>query len=272
MILMYTSSNGQTFDLKVGHLRTRTANLHDYSWTPKTIEQQYGARVYRFDKGAVSYTALLSVFGSLDERRNWLNVLHGAFEHDIANLTPGKLTHGMYSIDCYITMSSVYYEDPFTQNSITIFCPYPFWTKEEVFHLTNREGEADYKFLGYPYGYNYDYKAALPGYGAIKNEAVRPCDYQITIKGPVTNPILSIDGRVIGCYAVIGAEERVVINSKSKTVTKYGPTGQTNLFNYRVKGTNMFGRIRSGAHGVLWSGNFDIDIVLYAERSEPPWI
>lgn len=272
MILFYESSNGQAFDLKVGQIRTRTANFHDYSWTPKTIEQQYGARVYRFDKVAVSYTALMSVFGSLDDRKQWLNILHNAFDADIANLTPGKIVHGEYAIGCYITTSSTYYDDPFTQNEINIFCPYPFWRKEFPYHLTNREGQSYYTYLDYPIGYEYDYKALLPGYGSIKNDAATACDWKMVINGPVTNPIVSIDGRAIGVYAAIGAQETLVISSQGKTVKKYGPVGEVNLFNSRVKQGDMFAKIASGNHSVLWSGNFDIDLILYQERSEPPWI
>lgn len=272
MILFYESSNGQAFDLKVGQIRTRTANFHDYSWTPKTIEQKYGQKVYSFEKGAVNYTALMSVFGSIDDRKRWLNILHAAFDADIASMTPGRIVHGEYSIGCYITTSSTFYEDPFTQNEINIFCPYPFWRKALPYHLTNREGQSDYAYLDYPIGYDYDYKALLPGYGNIKNEAVNPCDWEMTVKGPVTDPIISIDGRAIGVYATIGAGETLVISSQDKTAKKYGPVGEVNLFNNRIKQGQMFERITSGVHSVLWSGNFDVDLTLFAERSEPPWI
>lgn len=269
MILKYLSSTGDLFDLKVGHIRTRTADFHNYQWKPQTITQQYGERVYRFDKGAVTYTALLSIFGSLDERRRWMNILHGAFDHDVINMTPGKIIHGMYSIDCYITMSSTYYENPNTQNQISIYCPYPFWSHTKLVELSGREGT--YEYLDYPYGYKYDYKAKLPGYGMIHVEAEKPTHWDITIKGAVNDPMITIDNQTIGVYSSIGAGETLHISSRDKTVYKEGET-RTNLFNQRVKSKTMFEPIPRGAHAVLWSGNYDISMSLYEERSEPPWI
>ena len=274
MILYYESSNGQVFDLKdkLSHFRTRTANFHDYGWTPKVIEQQYGARVYRFDKGAVTYTALLSVFGSMDERRQWLNVLHAAFDADIANLTPGKIVHGMYEIECFITMSSTFYQEPWTQNQIQIYCPYPFWMAAQPYKLKRQESDSLYPFLDFPYDFPYDYQAVLPGYASIKNDASTACDWKITMHGPATDPVIAIDGQQIGVYASIGADEDVVISSSDKTVIKKGPSGEQNLFNNRIKTANMFDQLTAGNHSVIWSGTFEVDVVLYQRRSEPPWI
>ena len=135
MILYYTSSNGQTFDLKVGKIRTRTANFHDYEWTPQTTTQQYGECVYGFDKPAITYTMLLSIFGSHDDRKTQLNLLHDAFDHDIRNMTPGKLTHGDSEVECYITFSTTYPDADDTKNEISVFCPYPFWVRPHEYHL-----------------------------------------------------------------------------------------------------------------------------------------
>ena len=272
MILQYQSSNGQVFDLKVGHIRTRTANYHTYNWKPQVIDQQYGARVYRFDKEAVAYESLLSIFGSLEERKQWLNILHSAFEHDIVNMTPGRITHGMYSIECYITMSNTYYEEPFTQNEITIYCPYPFWSRSTTHRLRNQGGEKEYPYLDFDYDFEYDFQAKLSGYASIQNEAVAPCDWEMVIYGPVTNPLVSIDGMIVGVYAVIGTGEKVVISSRDKTVKRIAGNAEGNLFNQRYKGNSIFERLPSGSHLVIWSGEFDVDITTYAERSEPPWI
>lgn len=267
MILNYTSSNGQTFDLKAKTFRTRTADFHNFAWTPKFIEQQYGERVYRFDKAACTYTALISVFGSLIERKQWLNLLHAAFDSDIRNMTPGKLTHGMYTIDCYITGSSTYYDDPYTQNEINIYCPYPFWGREDTYHLTS-EDVTVYEYLDYPFGYNYDFRGVLPGYAMIDNHGVGPADWKLVIHGPHTNPMVVIDDIKIGVYATIGQDEEIVISSKDKTVYK----GSENLFNQRLKESSIFQKIPKGQHSVFWSGTYDCDLTIYEERSEPLWI
>lgn len=272
MILQYTSSNGQTYDLKVGHIRTRTANYHSYQWNPKVVEQQYGARVYRFDKAATTYTTLLSVFGSLDDRRRWLNLLHAAFEHDIINMTPGTITHGVYSIQCYVVVSDTFYENPFTQNQIEIFCPYPFWRKTTK-HSYGTAETPEYEFLDFPYGFEYDYKAKLIGYKVVEVASVKAADWELTIHGHAVDPVVYLGGIAVGVNATIGATEKVVISSKDKTVTKISANGmKTNLFNARLKTASIFSPLPSGPVGVMWPGTFALDLTVYEERSEPLWI
>lgn len=272
MNLHYVSSTGQAFDLKVGHLRTRTADFHNYTWLPRGITQQYGEKVYRFDREPVTYSALISVFGSLKERREYLNLLHAAFENDIRTLTPGQIQHGLDSIDCFITFSSTYYEDPFTQNEILIYCPYPFWTRSTTHRMTIPE-EFEYSYLDFPYDFQYDYKGTLAGYEVIDNSAVAPAEWIMTIKGPAASPMVYIDDMVIGVYATIGTDEEIVINSKDKTVVKIGNNGmETNLFNSRYKASSIFQQLTSGSHSVMWSGYFEFVLDVFEERSEPLWI
>lgn len=269
MLLKYTSSNGQVFDLKCEPFRTRTADYTSYSWTPQEIKQQYGANVYRFDKGVRTYQTVLTVFGSDAERRQWLNLLHAAFEHDIFTMTPGRISHGMYYIECYIVSSSVAYSKPWTNNTISIYTPYPFWRRDIDYSLSASGETGDtYEWLDYPHGFPYDYKATLPGYSMITNPGVKAADWKLTINGRVENPIVVIDGRSIGVNAVIGSGETLVISSRDKTVMK----GETNLFNSRIKSPEFFDPIPSGEHSVMWSGLYDVDLTVYEERSEPLWI
>ena len=270
MILYYISSNGNQYDLKVGHFRMRTADFHNYMWEPQVIEQQYGARPYRFDKAPLSYTATLSVFGTMEEKRTCLNLLHAAFDHDIYNMTPGKIVHGDYEIECYITMSNTYYENPYIYNDLTIYCPYPSWKKERLFELRPSQGNL-YPYLDFNYGFPYDYSASLPGYEVVENPGEAPCQYKLIIYGPAINPIVAIDGLEIGVNVSLGSAERVEISSVDKTVMQYGSITQ-NIFNRRLKGTSIFGRISSGTHNVVWNNGFSADLILYEERSEPLWI
>lgn len=272
MILKYTSSNGQTYDLKVGHFRTRTANYHNYAWKPQTVAQQYGVKAYRFDKEAVTYTTTLTIFGTLPERRTFLNLLHAAFDHDIFTMTPGRLTHGQYYIECFITTSATSYSNPWTNNALSIYCPYPFWRKDNVYNLHAEEAE-EYDWLDYPFDFPYDYQATLPGYSMVMNPGVKPADWLMKIHGYAFKPVVYVGGVAIGANAVIGSEETLVISSKNKTVVKIGANGQEeNLFNARIKGASIFDPLPSGELPVMWSGLFDIDLIVYEERSEPLWI
>lgn len=271
MILFYESSNGNVFNLKVGKIRARTANLHDFQWVPEAIEQQYGERVFGFNKPATSYNMLLSIDGNLEERRQQLNLLHDAFEHDVRNMTPGKLIHGNAKIDCYIIVSSTFPENPWTHNELSVYCPYPFWITEREYHMDIIDDVSEYPFLDYPYDFNYDYSAVLTGYANIENYSVGSADFQLSIYGPVENPVVVINGIKVGVVTSIGAAEKIVVNSKNKTVVLYGAK-QSNLFNNRLKEQSIFTPIPSGLCDISWNGQFAFDLTLYEERSEPMWI
>lgn len=272
MILKYSSSNGQVFDLKVGKFRTRTADYHTYAWLPKTIAQQYGEKVYRFDMSAKAYQTTMSVFGSLEEKKTFLNLLHAAFDHDIVTMTPGRITHGQYYIDCYITEVSTYYEEPWTQNTLTIYCPDSFWRRDINYQLHEADTE-EYEYLDFDYDFMYDYRATLPGYAMITNPGVKSADWELKIKGYALNPMVVVGGMTIGVNAVIGTEETLIISSKTKTVIKVNANGtETNLFNARNKTNSIFEPFPSGELPVMWSGAFDIDLTVFEERTEPLWI
>lgn len=278
MILFYESSNGNTFDLKVSKIRTRTANLHDYEWTPMSVPQKYGEKVYGFEKAAVSYTMLLSIFGSHEDRKMQLNALHEAFDHDIRTMTPGKLTHGDSQIECYITFSTTYPDvDDDTKNEISVYCFNPFWVRPHEYRLQIIPDPADnpdaYPWLDYPHGYLYDYQAHLSGFVMADNPGQGDADYKMIIRGPVIDPVIVIGDAQIGVVGRIGASEYVVIDSRNKTVVKYSGDIAKNIFNDRIKGErSMFEKIPSGNHVVMWSGSFDCDLTIYEERSEPLWI
>lgn len=271
MILFYTSSDGNSYNLKCDKLRTRTASYHTYDWTPQSVSQRYGERVYRFDKPAVTYSTLISVFGTQDERRMQLNRLHSSFNHDIETMTPGRITHGEYYINCFVTASNTYYENPFTQNELNIYCPYPFW-KHDTEHKFKHTEILQYPYLDYPIGYNYDYMAKLPGRGFISNTGERKANYTLTIYGAATNPKVVIDGIEVGAYTSLGSAEKLVVDTEQRTVIKKSLI-DSNQFNNRIKGNkSMFTPLPIGAVNILWNGELDFDLVVHEERSEPLWI
>ena len=274
MILQYQSSDGQVFNLKSSPLRTRTANYHDYSWNPMIREQQYGERVYRFNKQAAYYTTVLDVSGSIAQRKQTLNELHAAFDRDIYNLTPGRIIHGEYYIECYVTFSSTGYNDPFTENELSIYCPYPFWVKEHLYQFAARESTSEVnEFLDYPYGFEYDFMSATTGQAMVTNEGAGPANFKLIFYGNALNPFISMDGATIGVNTLVGSNDRIEIDSHDHTV--YLITNgdeKLNFYNARTKETSIFNKITSGEHSIVWPGTFGFELIIYEERSEPKWI
>lgn len=274
MILKYESSNGSTYDLKVKPIRTRSANFHDYSWEPQIVQQQYGERVTRFDKTSATYTAILDISGSEADRRATLNDLHAAFDADVFAMKPGRIIHGDYYVQCFITYSSTYYDNPWTQNEITIYCPYPFWVKENLFEfLPEEDTPGANNFLDYDYDFEYDYNSGLTGQALVSNPGAGAANYKAIFYGPCADPYLFLDGVMIGVNTLLLTGEYLVIDSRDHTVYKVANNGtKTNCYNDRVKtGVSIFEKIAPGDHFAVWPGTYGFDIIVFEERSEPLW-
>jgi len=274
MILKYISSNGQEFDLKAADIRARSANFHDYQWTPQIKQLQFGDRVYRFDKEALYYTVLLDIRGGIEHRKETLNALHAAFDADVYALEPGRIVHGDYYIHCFINFSSTYANNPFTNNEITIYCPYPFWIREHTYEFLPKEELPDANaFLDYDYDFSYDYESDLTGQAYVINPGAGAANYKTYFFGPAVNPYMVIDGNTIGLNTTIETGEYVVIDSRNHTVIRVANNGrQTNLYNQRVKtNKSIFDKIAPGEHSIVYPGTFGFNFVIYEERSEPKW-
>lgn len=272
--LKYIASSGAAFGLKTSTLRAQSANFNSYSWEASTTAQQYGDRVNRFDKSALSYSCTLQAIGPLPVQRQTLNELHSAFEKDIFSMTPGRLYCGDFYIEAYIIASETQPAPPWGQNDLTIYAPYPFWVREDAFSFPPQENNGDASdFLDYPIGFLYDYTPDVDAFNRIENPGSGPANFQLTLWGPAVDPSITIDDRQIGVVGVVGARERVVIDSRNNSVEKIGQNGTVlNWFNNRLKNdTSIFAKISSGTHNVFWSGDFGFDLSVFEERSEPLW-
>lgn len=252
MTLTYTSSNGQTFNLRGDTIRTRTAAVNDYRWLPQIVSRQYGAYVKQFNKNPLQFSILLDIAGSISDRMDTLNELHEAFDHDILSMTPGRIHVGDYYLDCYITFSSTFYKRPWTQNEILVYAPYPFWQKDHLYQFSGTD----------------------PGDQYVTNPGPGGAEFILTIYGPiaVADCWIRCDGRKIGSKTELHANDKVVINSRDKTVTVTANGETINAFVARLLEDSIFQRLKSGANSIEWSGDMTFDMVVCEERSEPLWM
>ncbi len=71
---------------------------------------------------------------------------------------------------------------------------------------------------------------------------------------------------------VVGDGDKIVINSAELAITLVKADGtQENMFRYRDKQSDVFEKISSGNHRVMWNGSFDFDLSVIHERGEPKW-
>lgn len=271
--LRYVASSGRSYNLRSDTLKTRSgANFHEWSWDVNAVSLQYGTRVSAFTRPAAVYEATLSLFGTSKEKIALLEALHDDFELDVRNLTPGRLIWNDYYIECYAKESSTKPDDSnmIVDNTVTFYCPYPFWIKEEkksFFTQTSATGET---FLDFPYDYPYDYFPGESGYATWQTNFPFKCDFRMVIYGPAVNPRIVINDHTYQILDVLEATEHIVIDSKYATIEKTTASGQkVNAFDLRNKEESVFEQLPAGTLTISWPGAFGFDLTLYEERSEP---
>lgn len=273
--LQYIASSGNVYNLKGDGIRTKKANYHKWSWGVDGTTLQFGIRVSDFTRKPATYETTLILDGSYEQRKTILEALHNDFELDVRTMKMGRIIWGDYYIDCYITDSSTYPDENtvWTDNVLTIYCPYPFWIMENKKSFFPQEAPENETFLDYPYDYDYDYYYGEPGLGRWIRDFSWSCEFRMIIYGPCVNPQVTINGYPYLIKDTLEDTDYVVIDSRNNTVTKYLASGQVlNIFDLRNKQKSVFEPIPGGDLTLNWGGGFGFDLTLYEERSEPRWI
>ena len=149
-------------------------------------------------------------------------------------------------------------------------------------YSTNHQGEETYHYelvkmknltaLDYPHDYPYDLLSDQ-GIAYITNEGVVPSDAKLIFYGPAINPQVVIGENEYTVYTSIEDGERLVINTKDRTIEVIKADGSVqNAFSLRSPRSDFFRKIDVGKSEVMWDGSFGLDIVLVEERSTPKWI
>ena len=269
--LKYTASSGNEYDLNMNGILTRVANFHAWKWSPVGVDLKYGQRVTDFSRDSVSYQATLVFNGTKYSRRAFIDQLHEDFEADIRNMTPGKITWGDWYIQCYIIESSTEPAEQWTENTISIFCPRPFWVKEE-FKMFSADANTASTFLDYSFDFSYDYWSGPAGSETWVRSHPFPSDFQLTIFGEAAQPTIYINGHRYGLTEGLEEDEYVTIDSRNHTIIKTNADSTTeNYFDYRDKTESIFELIPGGSLTLEWEGSFGFNLRIYDERSEPAW-
>lgn len=188
--------------------------------------------------------------------------------------TTGKLwtDNGEY-IDCQIY--SVAHSDWNIARNVTLTCKMrvdkPLWKKPHDYSFT-QPTDFPYEFLDFPYEFEFDYKGRFGGCGAVENKGTEPCDFVLTIYGESLSPEVWLGEVRVGANVTLGSTEKLIINSREKTVVKVSGRNEINVFEKRYKGdVSIFEPLPAGTTVVQWSGLFAFDVTLLEERRSPRW-
>lgn len=274
MNFKYVNSIGESIDLSTFPYALQSDSILDYSWNYESSDiGNNRAKITRFYKEVTEIPVQIAIYA--EDNEEYIELLNKFFvivEKDIVTNTAGKLFCDDSYLTCYIRASSkAQWKNGirFCTNDITIVTEYPFWVTETVkmFRASGISGTKMYEY-SYPYTYGGIGKQNI----TLINSHYANTDFKIILYGSAANPSISIGGHVYQVNTTIAKGELLEIDSIKGTIYKVTQKGQRiNQFNERRKDSDIFEKIPPGTSYISWNGDFDFDITLYEERSEPKW-
>lgn len=199
-------------------------------------------------------------------------------DRDIENATPGRIHYNGWRQHCYVTASSYNIATPRRASmTITIALLDGAWWREVSVPFAITENIDEGNFLGYPYGYMYDFgRPALVK--TVTVDSVSPCPVMIRVYGPAINPYIIIGDNTYRVNVSVPSGGRLEIDGLMKTIFMIGEDGtKTDCFRFGVRSTGegggnyIFEKLQPGEQPVAWDNSFAFDAGWHEMESEPSW-
>ncbi len=239
-----------------------TNNLHSHEWGYTTLNN----KIASFESKIVKYDIPMTL---IEDDITESNRVFEILEKDVVTQQKGKLIIGDYTINGYIYKArGTNYRKPTYS-----FVSDEKWQKSQIFMFRINNSEVTEEGLGYPFDYPYDYLSPI-GLQNLNNTNYVESDFVMTIYGPINNPHIIIGGNTYGVNCNVYSNEYLTINSKDKTIIKTTVRGaKENKFSDReTEQGYVFKKIPVGRVSVVMPNDFNVDITIIEERSEPKWI
>lgn len=122
------------------------------------------------------------------------------------------------------------------------------------------------------FNYDYDFGSTTSSRKEMQFDGSTDVNFRMVIHGAAVNPTININGHIYQVNTSINDGEYIVIDSVERTVTLYSGIAEINLFDLRYKQSDIFEPIDATEMTVNWGGSYEVDLILYLERSEPRWV
>lgn len=266
MNIYYKNHLGEVINLKKKPYHMLTGDLLDYKWDVLSS----GSRITGFGKGIYEKSVEFETFTTKAEYHRALDKVTEVFEKDILACMPGRLYINDQYLRCFITESrkSEWETDVLAVTQLSIVTDYPYWITEKLYGFTPAKATSENN-KQYPYKYFYRYSNGLSDLMML-NDHFGNTDFRMIIFGPVSNPAVFINEYLYQINVTLEKDEYLTIDSAAGTILITQSNGnQINVFNNRVKDSNIFRKISQGNNRVRWNGGFGFDLILLQERSQP---
>lgn len=267
--LKYINHLGEVVDFGKENIIINENDFRDYKWTYSNL---YG-RVTNFTKSIISKKLPVVIFG--ENQKETLNSIFEVMEKDVLAEKSGKMYVGDYYINGYFFASTKkdYTKDGSTTLDLQFVTDESYWKKEYVYiHRKNDDSENDDRGLGYAFDYPYDYMSSYSTQNMV-NPTFVDSNFIIKVYGTATNPEITINSHLYKVNTTLELNEYLAINSITKEIYKVSSVGEKiNLFGSRDTANYIFQKLSPGTNTITMATDYDIDIIIVEERSEPKWI
>lgn len=223
-----------------------------------------------------NHLELRMVGGSVEERNRLIDLV----SYDVGVGERGTLWAGESYRKCLVygfEQSLTRMRDSVIRENLLIRSDKPAWIRKKAYTLVPYDNTT-VGGLDYPYDYPHDYLFSRGSSVDIVNPFQLPCKCDIVFPGPCTSPYVIIAGNRYEVEAQANKGDLIIIRGfsgdKPDVVIRFSDGSEKSLFDkaYRKDREDAFAEIPVGKHDASWSGAFNVEVILYEERTAPWYV
>lgn len=278
MNIKYINHIGEELDLTGETFKMlKDTDLFNYEWDYIT-KNEYNPEVTKFTRSMNNKSISIALLAANKEEYNAnCNKLLEVFEKDINSVKTGRLYVDDYYLPCYIIGKDV---QTFSRNAkiivntFTILTEKGRWLKDVEKLYGHGLDPVDTPDTDYPRDYPRGYVYSRFG-NVLVSDSFVPFDFEISIEGPAENPTIMAGENIYRVFTTLASGEHLIINSKTKKITKIQRDGtEVNEFYLRDRDNYIFEKmpvINGGTYIHSGDESLVFSIKAFTERSEPKW-
>ena len=266
MIVKYINSQGTEISLsEAPYYLTTDTDITDYEYKFENDKYNMSSLYKEINEHGLQ----IAIKGGSDADKN---TLHEIFDIDCITNNAGRLYIGDYYINIFVHKSEkpiLYVRENTTVNNYSCLVVSKNWIRENTTLFIKKEYEEE--GLNFPFNYPFNFSTNTFQNDTLVNDHFTDSHFKMVISGYAQNPNVVIGGHAYKVNVVVGEGENLVIDSMKRTISLIRQDGTVeNRFADRDRESYVFEKIKAGNQFVAW-GEFNFEITLYNERSEPLW-
>lgn len=265
--IRYVNSIGEEIVLGEGFWHYGKTDIFDTSCAHRSI----GGRITGFERDIREMSLTVELAGPEEERRRLADVT----SYDVRTGQPGTLWANGCSMRCWIpgaALSDWYQLEDRLTAELTVVSDDPVWVRSASVTLESRD-DLVVGGLDYPHDYPHDYLYSAGASVVMENPFRLPAKCDIYIPGPCSDPYVIIAGNRYQVLGDVDKGQLLIIKGYGdrEIVVRHSDGTVRNVFDKRVTedGARPFAEIPVGRSVASWSGSYNVEVVMYEERTSP---